>query len=285
MKKVTKFVIISTLLSIILIASLLTGCQNLSGDEGYDALQKAIETTLNDDNAHIYYYKESYATPVPNRVTNLVETTTVNVLCSIDKDYNFEKNSNAEYDYKDLKVRVTKNYDGKSVYELFCGRAEDGSNKLAIRGDLNRRDALTDDDDYTLTEATAKDFILNSGEFTPYTLETKLAELKSLKREDLLIEEYENGGVEKKGNVTTITCKMSDAYCNKYYEQNGKDSVLKGKYLTIEMAYERISAITVYQHDPKAGESNTSGILALEYESYKLEIVYTGPKFTVPHKN
>ena len=137
---------------------------------------------------------------------------------------------------------------------------------------------------YSFTDTTANSYVMSDA-FTPYTLETKLAELKSLKREDLLIEEYENGGVEKKGNVTTITCKLSDDYCNRYYEANGKDSILKGKYLTIEMAYERISAIIVYQHDPNAGESNTSGILALEYESYKLEIVYTGPKFTVPDKN
>lgn len=284
MKKLTKVIIISTLLSIILATSLLTGCQSLSGDQGYDALQIAINNTLHDDNAHIYYLKESYATPVPGRVTNLVETTTVNVLCTIDKDYNFVKNSNAEYDYDDLKVRITKSYDGNSVYELFCGKSDSGNNKLAVRGSLDRKDALTSSDKYSFTDTTANSYVMSDA-FTPYTLETKLAELKSLKREDLLIEEYENGGVEKKGNVTTITCKLSDDYCNRYYEANGKDSILKGKYLTIEMAYERISAIIVYQHDPNAGESNTSGILALEYESYKLEIVYTGPKFTVPDKN
>ena len=100
----------------------------------------------------------------------------------------------------------------------------------------------------------------------------------------MLIEEYENGGVEKKGNVTTITCKLSDNYLNAYEQANGKKSVLDGKYVTIEMAYNRISAIIVYQNDPNAGEENTSGLLALEYESYKLEIVYTGPKFEVPSK-
>ena len=284
MKKFTKVIIISTLLSIILATSLLTGCQSLSGDEGYDALQVAINKTLHDDNAHIYYLKESYATPVPGRVTNLVETTTVNVLCTIDKDYNFVKNSNAEYDYDDLKVRIIKSYDGNSVYELFCGKSDAGNNKLAVRGALDRKDALTSSDKYSFTDTTANNYVMSDA-FTPYTLETKLAELKSLKREDLLIEEYENGGVEKKGNVTTITCKLSDDYCNRYYEANGKHSILKGKYLTIEMAYDRISAIIVYQHDPNAGESNTSGILALEYESYKLEIVYTGPKFIVPDKN
>ena len=127
----------------------------------------------------------------------------------------------------------------------------------------------------------ARDYVL-SDLFKEYTLEEKLKELKSLKREDLLIEEYQNGGVEKKGNVVTITCKVSDEYARAYENANGRKSVLEGKYLTIEISYDRVAAIIVYQNDPGADESNTQGILALEYESYKLEIVYTGPKFDVP---
>ncbi len=281
MKKSAKLLLTILLLGVILTTSLLVGCQSLSGDEGYEFLQKAIDNTLHDDNAHIFYWKESITTPRANSITNLVETTTVNVLCTIDKDYNFVKDSADEYDYNDLKACITKSYDGKQVYELYCGYAENGNSLQAVRGALDKQTALTNDDKYVFTNRLAEEYVL-SNDFKPYTLAEKLKELSNLKREDLLIEEYENGKVEKKGNVVTIYCKLSENYLRAYEEANGVKSILEGKYITIEIAYDRVSAIIVYQHDPKAGESNSQGLLALEYDSYKLEIVYTGPKFTVP---
>lgn len=281
MKKSIKLILTLSLLAVIACTSLLVGCQSLSGDEGYAVLQKAIDNTLHDDNAHIFYWKESISTP-RSGITNLVETTTVNVLCEIDNDYNFVKtNSGLEYDYKNLKARVNKSYDGKLVYEQYCGVAKNNNSYLATRGDKNSTSALTTENKYTFDSMVARDYVL-SDLFKEYTLEEKLKELKSLKREDLLIEEYQNGGVEKKGNVVTITCKVSDEYARNYENANGRKSVLEGKYLTIEISYDRVAAIIVYQNDPGADESNTQGILALEYESYKLEIVYTGPKFDVP---
>lgn len=281
MKKSIKLILTLSLLAVIACTSLLVGCQSLSGDEGYAVLQKAIDNTLHDDNAHIFYWKESISTP-RSGITNLVETTTVNVLCEIDNDYNFVKtNSGLEYDYKNLKARVNKSYDGKLVYEQYCGVAKNNNSYLATRGDKNGTSALTTENKYTFDSMVARDYVL-SDLFKEYTLEEKLKELKSLKREDLLIEEYQNGGVEKKGNVVTITCKVSDEYARAYENANGRKSVLEGKYLTIEISYDRVAAIIVYQNDPGADESNTQGILALEYESYKLEIVYTGPKFDVP---
>ena len=38
-------------------------------------------------------------------------------------DY-FVKDGNGDYDYEDLKARITKTCDGKAVYELYCGYAE-----------------------------------------------------------------------------------------------------------------------------------------------------------------
>ncbi len=276
MKKLVKVTLIISLLAVILSTSLLVGCQSLNNDEAYEALQNAIHNTLIDDNAHIFYWKESVSTPRANSITNLVELTTVNVLCNIDKHYNFVKDGDGEYDYDDLKARVTKSYDGKQVYELYCGYAENGNSYLATRGSMTSTTPLTNSDKYNHSSLTAEEYV-QSDAFKPYTLAEKLKELKGLKKEDLIID-----STEKKGEVTTITCKLSEDYLTSYENTNGQKSVLDGKYVTIEMAYERISAIIVYQHDPNAGESNTSGILALEYESYKLEIVYTGPKFTVP---
>ena len=281
MRKWTKYVVTISLFAIILSTLLLTGCQSLTGDEGYNAMQQAIDNTLSLDNAHIFYWKESIATPREGSITNLVETTTANVLCTIDRDYNFVKNGDGEYDYDDLKARVTKTYDGKSVYELYCGVAENNSSYLATRGSLTGTTPLTSEDKYSFESKTAKEYVMSEA-FKPYTLAEKLKELKGLKREDILIEEYDNGKVERKGQVTTITCKLSENYLKAYEEANGKKSVLDGKYVTIEMAYDRISAVIVYQNDPKATGENT-GLLALEYESYKFEVVYTGPKFTVPN--
>lgn len=280
MKKVTKFILCLTLLATILFTCLLSGCQSLTPDEGYELLQTAIENTLHNDNAHIFYWKENVSTPRAG-ITNLVKTTTVNVLCDIDKDYNFVKESDGDYDYKNLKAKVTKSYDGKLVYEQYCGYSDDGNSYLATRGNINGQNALTNEDSYAFENMLAKDYVL-SDKFKEYSLEAKLKELKSLKREDLVIDETQNGKVEKKGKVVTITAKISDAYARAYEEANGEKSVFEGKYLTIELSYDRVSAIIVYQNEPGVNESNTQGILALEYESYKLEIVYTGPKFTVP---
>ena len=283
MKKLSKVILIVLLISVTITTALLTGCQRLTPEEGFEALQSALANTLTDDNDHIFYWKESISTPRAG-LTNLVETTTVNVLCSIDRDYNFVKYDESKaFGYEDLKARITKSYDGKSVYELFCGVSKDGNSYLATRGALDSTTPLTNDfkvaeNKYSFQDRNAEEYV-QSAEFAPYTLEAKLAELKSLKKEDIVIDK-----VEKKGNVTTITCKMSDAYCAKYLEDNGAKSVLEGKYVTIELSYNRIAAIIVYQTDPGADESNTQGILALEYESYKFEIVYTGPKFNVPEK-
>lgn len=286
MKKIVRLLLIVALVSIMLLTSLLVGCKRLTPDEGFDAIQAAIEHTLSGHNPYIFYWKESFATPREG-TSNLVVTTTANVLCDIDRDYNFvKKNNDLDYSYDNiagLKTRVTKSYDGKSVYELFCGVSKDGNSYLATRGALDSTTPLTNDfkvaeNKYSFQDRNAEEYV-QSAEFAPYTLEAKLAELKSLKKEDIVIDK-----VEKKGNVTTITCKMSDAYCVKYLEDNGAKSVLEGKYVTIELSYNRIAAIIVYQTDPGADESNTQGILALEYESYKFEIVYTGPKFNVPEK-
>ena len=272
MKKSVKYILTISLFAVILSTMLLSGCQSLSGDEGYDLMQQAIANTLSNDNAHIFYWKESIATPRATSITNLVETTTANVLCTIDRDYNFVKDGDGEYDYDDLKARVTKTYDGKSVYELYCGYAENENSYLAYRGDLNGTTPLNANVEYSFVEGqTAEDYV-QSEAFKPYTLAEKLKELKSLKREDLLIEKYENGKVERKGEVTTITCKLSEDYLREYENANGRKSLLDGKYVTIEMAYERISAIIVYQNDPGATGDN-NGILALEYESYKFEVV------------
>lgn len=280
MKRTLKYILIVSLFAIMASTLFLSGCQSLTGDEGYDLMKKAIANTLSSDNAHIFYWKESIATPREGSITNLVETTTANVLCTIDRDYHFVKSGEGEYDYDDLKARVTKTHDGKLVYEQYCGVAENNKSYLATRGALDRTSALTNNDKYSFSDKQAKDYVV-SADFAPYTLQEKLKELKSLKREDLLVEEYDKGKVEKKGNVTTITCRLSEEYLRNYENANGKKSLLEGKYVTIEMAYERISAIIVYQNDPAASGDN-NGILALEYESYKFEVVYTGPKFTVP---
>lgn len=280
MKKIVKLFLTISLFVVVVSTLLLSGCQALTAEEGYDIMQKAIANTLSNDNAHIFYWKESIATPRENSITNFVETTTANVLCSINRDYHFVKDGNGDYDYEDLKARITKTSDGKAVYELYCGYAENNNSYLATRGSLTSTTPLTSEDAYSFENLTAKEYV-QSEDFKPYTLSEKLKELKSLKKEDLLIDEYEKGKVEKKGKVVTITCKLSEEYLSSYEQANGKKSVLDGKYVIIEIAYDRISAVIVYQNDPGAtGENN--GLLALEYESYKFEVIYTGPKFTVP---
>lgn len=270
-----KTVVILLLFSIVIsMAFTFTGCSQLSEDEAYTQLQNAITNTLSDDNGHIFYWKEAYATP-RSGMSNLVDATRVNVLCEIDRDYNFVKASEAEYDYADLKVNVVHSFDGVDDDVIYCGVAQDGVSHYA-RTDCTKN-AKGEYVYQEFADMTARDYVL-SEQFKPYTLETKLGELMDIQQSDLIFEGVKNGGTEKKGNVVTITCKMSDDYLARYKAEKGKDSVLDGAYVVFETAYERVSAIIVY------AASEDGGLLKMEYESYKFELVYTGPKFTVPSK-
>lgn len=251
----------------------LFGCASLSVDEGYSLLRDALDNTLHHDNAHIFYWKESISTPRAGLSNNVVSRK-VNVLCDIDRDYNFIKNSSEEYDYSGLKLMVSESENDTVNKEIYCGYADNGKTYLV---EWNTAMGTTGNKkNYKKTEGvTAKEYVLSDA-FTPYTLATVLTELGGIQKEDLVFDGVKNAGVEKKGYVVTITCKMSADYLARYQAENGKKSLLDGKYVTFEVCYDRISSIIVYQQE------EGGGVFSLEYESYKLEIVYTGPKFNIP---
>lgn len=248
------------------------GCSQLSVDEGYETLRDALSNTLHEDNAHIFYWKESISTPRAGLSNNVVSRK-VNVLCDIDDDYDFIKNSSEEYDYSGLKVMVTESENDTVNKEIYCGYADDGKTYLS-EWDSSMGTNGSQKKYKVTAGVTAKEYVLSDA-FKPYTLDTILTELKGIAKEDLVFDGVSNSGVQKKGHVVTITCKMSDEYLARYEATNGKKSLLDGKYVTFEVCYDRISSIIVYQQE------EGGGLFTLEYESYKLEIVYMGPKFTV----
>lgn len=261
------------LIFVVVFACSLFGCASLTAADGYDNLRKSLQNTLSADNAHIFYWKESVSSPREGLSNNVVMRK-VNVLCDIDRDYDFIKNSDADYDYSGLKLMVTESENDTVNKEVYCGYSSDGVTRL-VEWDKSMG-TNGQNKNYKITEGvTARDYV-KSEAFAPYTLATILGELDGITAKDIVYDGVSGGGVQRKGHVVTIKCKLSEAYLARYKEQNGKDSLLDGKYVTFETCYDRISAIIVYKQE------SGGGLFNLEYESYKLEVVYTGPKFDIP---
>lgn len=74
---------------------------------------------------------------------------------------------------------------------------------------------------------------------------------------------------------------LKEDFFNRYEAAHGEPSIFVGaKRIMIEIAYEKISQIVIYVDEQMSGSSLTS-----ETEAYKFQIVYTGPKFSIPVYN
>ena len=254
-KKIAGMILIAVVSAAMLLS--LSGCNTLSASEAYEAFRAAIEESLTGDNGKIFYWRESTAQLRPGS-SNLVDEVSVNVLCDMNENYEFIREENAgEYDYENLKVHVVKTHDGNTTEEIWAGTAENGTDYIV---------RATDGGSRAFEAGTAYQFVETEEFNQNYSLRSRLEFLADIEEEDLII-----SSAEQQGNLLTITATMSDGYLAEH-----PDSDLDGKRVVIEITYGRIASVTTYK------DEGGGGIFSLDYESYMLEIAYTGPIFTVP---
>ena len=252
------------------ILSAFSGCSSsLTTTEIEAVYQTALENSLNSD---LFYWKET-----DNRGENQLYKQ-VNVLSDIDDDYQTIVDENG--DYPTLHIQVIEKEGGAETYQSVCGvssgvNKEDESRSYLFKTITNPAKSKLQ----TKTPMTAKEYY-QSEEFRPYTVAEKLRWLDGLTVQDMDFT-GKGCGVTKKGNVTKLQFGVRDDFLSRYEAEHGEPSIFAGaKRVMIEIAYEKISQIVIYVDEQLAGSSLTA-----ETEAYNFQIVYLGPKFSIPSYN
>lgn len=265
-KMITGLIVCTTL-----VLSLFSGCStSLTTEEIETSLDTALKNSLASD---LFYWKET-----DNRTADTIYKQ-VNVLSDIDeKEYVPLVDENGEY--TTLRIQVIEKKNDKETYQSICGHSSGINTGDPVR-DYLFETVTAQDGTVTKTKhsMSAKEYY-NSEAFQQYSVAEKLKCLQDLTVADM---DFTTDGAEisKKGNVTQLQFKVSDDYLKRYEEKYGEPSVLaNSKRVLIEMAYEKISQIIVYVDQTVSGTSFT-----METEAYNFQIVYLGPKFSVPSYN
>lgn len=187
--------------------------------------------------------------------------------------------------YVDLKIQVAiTDFNGDSTV-VQCGKSEAGRTETDKSRDGNYRFYLVHEKsaaDNQFKEARCKAFdpleYYDSAEFRAHRLETLLAELGELTYDDM---NFDVKDAEQKtvGKVTTLIFVPTEEYLKEYEAKHGEKSLFDGaSRVLIETAYDRISNITVYEQE----SADEGSKMRVEVERYKLEVVYLGPKISIP---
>ena len=115
---------------------------------------------------------------------------------------------------------------------------------------------------------------LVSEEFEQYSIQSKLFELSLLELDDFNFD-HKGSKLSNRGTIYTIKGQVTDKFLAEFEAQYGYESIFKGELVEIEIAYDRISKIAVYQKEMLDTFENV-------FESYRFEMVYLGPNISVP---
>lgn len=187
--------------------------------------------------------------------------------------------------YVDLKIQVAiTDFNGDST-SIQCGHSEASRKETDKNRDGNYRFYLVHEKnaaDNQFKEARCKAFdpleYYNSEEFSDHRIEALIAELNEISYADMNFD-VKDAKQKTVGKVTTLVFAPTEEYLKEYESKHGEKSLFDGAdRVLIETAYDRISNITVYEQENAAEGSKMS----VEVERYKLEIVYLGPKISIP---
>ncbi|MFA5449909.1 MAG: hypothetical protein WC292_05685 [Clostridia bacterium] len=252
MKVVVKLLILSILIGVLIIFPF--GCSsNLDTDEAYALIKNGIENSMA---SPFYYYKETLLKDGQAR------TTRVNLLGDIDGDYQPITDTNGII--QNYKLNIIHLQGEKIVSNLYCGKPIATSEEWLIINNNGKK---------TSQKMRLAQYLV-SEEFKPYSLEEALLIISDLTPEDIVIT-----SATKQGKVALVKFTVTNSYLASYQQKNGKASIFDGiKYAEVEIAYDRISAITTYSdtYDERSK-------LKVEVEPYRLHITYYGPDFTVSY--
>lgn len=264
-KKVTK--IISVILSVCLLSAL-CGCSltSFTVDELKTLYPKAVENSLKEE---LYYWKET----VNNNKDSLYRT--CNVYAEIDKQYNVIRNEDGSL--SNMKIDVTASNNSKNTYKALCGKSQSSSSE-ETKNYLFETSYNDDGEEVSKakTEISPQNYVKSDAFADNYSLASVLSELSVLTVEDMNFD-FDKSKLEHKGNVVKISFKVKDEYVSKYKEEFNKNSVFENSnYVTLEISYNRISSLVIYQ------EEKLSEKVSADKEVYKLEISYFGPIVNIP---
>lgn len=264
-KKIMCLLVLIVLMAMSVIS--LSACSvPLSDDEIESAYNTAVENTMNAD---LYYWQEYVYKDIDSTMTN------VNVLASMDNKYELIKDPDGKY--SELSIQVYEELNGVRMKEYLAGRSKGVGKNDPVKE--YKFTSVRADDVYLRSKkpSTAYEYFY-SEEFKQYTLNERLKELKTLKFEDMDFD-YKGSEGYKKNHLSKLSFKVKESYLKEFERDNGSKSIFEGAdSVTIEMAYNRISQLVIY-------DKESLDKFAISKERYNFRVVYYGAKITIPKYN
>ena len=270
------------ILTISIALTSLVGCSTpITVEDGMAKLKTAVNNTLKYDYAitndktngeGLFYWKEVVIDP--NKTGNLKENETANV--------NLHANANTSEilleggEYVNYAARVERKVNSDMVEEVLVGDSKSSLEDGVVLPYIIRKqfDEKGKHKSSTKAEMTPEEYV-QSSEFEQYKLSTKLYEL-SLLDESAFDFTVKGARLEQTGVTTNIKGKVTDEFLTKFEATHGYASMFEGTLVEIELAYERVAKIVVY--DKEVIEDSYEST----YESYKFEVVYLGKNVWIP---
>lgn len=261
-KKLFKY--FACVLAVALTAVSFSSCGvSVTPEDAWTQFESAVEKSLKSE---IYYHKTTRFTENGNFNTK------VNVHCNADNEGLI---MNPDGSYQNFAVYIEEYKDSVMTNAIVCGNSKSskGGEDKNICVKKNYSDGKFVDAD--ITEMKAEDYV-KSPEFEKYSLTKQLQELEFLEYSDIDFEKTEKLSFKKNGTVLLMDFSLKDSYFERYEKSFGKESVLKGSYVQVEISYGRIAKVIVYEKETL--DSNFSSY----EEIYRFEVVYLGKNIYVP---
>lgn len=266
LKKLKRCIKVS--LSVLLLTSVIfifSGCTSLGIDSetAWASLQNALSNSLTYD---IYYHKTT------SFAKDNSYNTKVNVHCDADNEGLIY---NEDGSYQNFAVRIEEYKESKLNNEILCGlsNSESGDEKNVY---IQKNYENGKFQDSQITEMNPHDYV-KSEEFKQYTLQEKLKELSFIEYDDIDFSREDVLKFKKVGAVVHLKFALKDSYFERYKAEFGTDSVLKGDHIEIELSYDRVAKVIVYEKE-KVEDSN----FVVSEEVYRFELVYLGKNISIP---
>lgn len=267
--------ILLVLVLIVAMACSFTGCKSLTDIDIEEALALAIKNS-SDEKLDLFQWKETSIKGQDTKIKTVNAVTTINDYAS-EIEPKYDENG----EYLDYRISVDDGFKGERYY-VGKSKSVDKKNKeikeLLFRQEYDEA-AKKWKPTGTMKPMTARQF-LESEEFSENRIANKIAELNEIKVSDMDFNVNE-GEKSKKINLITLKFGLNDEYFARYREKYGKESMfLNSGSVEIEIAYNRISHIYIYENEIVGELFGKETVVSKEV--YKFDLIYLGPKFTVP---
>lgn len=273
-------------LVISLFTGLLSGClyRSITKEEAFIIFEKGIDAAMA---AEFYFYEEldSRHKYVANENgDNVVILRKVNLIGDVDKDGHNEpvKDDNGMFiEYEASVYEQIRYYSGKTTKETneneyWVGNSVSAKNKKLSSNyilhktysQVGNGEAVTD---YIRQKSSTEDFVA-SDIMKNVSLKSKIFDLSLLTFADMDFDIPQHELFEKL-KLVSMKFKVKDEFLTKYKETYGRESILKGDVVHIEITYGKFQNMIV---------SNCLGAPSDLDEMYKFSNVYRGPFIDVP---